>query len=50
MALEAFTLDRGALPFYEEQIQIDWKEGREREGKAGTTELAIYDKRGVACA
>lgn len=26
MALEAFTLDRGALPFYEEHIQIDWKE------------------------
>lgn len=26
MALEAFTLDRGALPLYEEHIQIDWRE------------------------
>lgn len=45
MALEAFTLDRMALPFYEEHIQIGWEEGRQagRE-KAGTTELAIYYK------
>lgn len=39
MALEAFTLDRVALPFYEKHIQIRWEEGRQG-GREGGKKLA----------